>query len=206
VDAEAAIKDAVARGAVDDALATALATYGAELASFLAARAGDPTLAEEAFALLAEDLWRGLPSFRFDASVRTWAYVLARRALARAARAPARDGRKNVPLSQAGVVDQLAHEARQRTIEYRRTTTKDRFAALRAQLTDDERELLVLRVDRALDWKDLARVLADAAEDGGVDDKQLAADAAKLRKRFERLKEKLRGLAIEAGLLPAGTT
>lgn len=200
MDLDASVKDAVARGAVDDALARTLAAYGDELASFLAARARDEGLAEEAFSLLAEDLWRGLPSFRFDASVRTWAYVLARRALARAARAPARKGR-NVPLSQAGVVEQLAHEARQRTVEYRRTTTKDRFAALRAQLTDEERELLVLRVDRALDWKDLARVLAD----DGVDDKQLAADAAKLRKRFERLKEKLRGLAIEAGLLPTGT-
>lgn len=198
---EAAIRAAWSARDVDGALATGLRAYGDELASFLAAHTGDEALAEEAFSLLAEDLWKGLPTFRFDASFRTWAYALARRAAARAARAPARRAARNVPLSQADLVAKLAHEARARTVEYKKTTMKDRFAALRARLSDDERELLVLRVDRGLDWREIAAVLSD---DDVVDDARRAAESAKLRKRFERLKEKLRALAVAEGLLPAG--
>jgi RNA polymerase sigma-70 factor, ECF subfamily len=64
---------------------------------------------------------------------------------------------------------------------------KDRLRALRDELKPEDRELLVLRLDRELEWPEIALILG--------------TDAATLRKRFERLKEKLRTMAQRAGLL-----
>jgi hypothetical protein len=57
----------------------------------------------------------------------------------------------------------------------------------------------VLRVDRGLDWLDVARVMfADGAECPA----QVAkVHAARLRKRFQQLKAKIRTLAKEAGIV-----
>jgi len=50
--------------------------------------------------------------------------------------------------------------------------------------------LLVLRVDKGLAWNDLARVMY--AEDGPLlDDEGLKREAARLRKRFQHVKERL---------------
>jgi RNA polymerase sigma-70 factor (ECF subfamily) len=53
----------------------------------------------------------------------------------------------------------------------------------------------VLRVDRELSWREVAVALGEEADD--------EACCAALRKRFERLKEKLAGFARERGLLPS---
>jgi RNA polymerase sigma-70 factor (ECF subfamily) len=68
------------QGHVDEAFGLALQGHGDEIGGFLAARLLDADRSAEAFALFAEDLWRGLPGFRGEASLRTWLYVLARRA------------------------------------------------------------------------------------------------------------------------------
>jgi RNA polymerase sigma-70 factor (ECF subfamily) len=61
--------------------------------------------------------------------------------------------------------------------------------------------LLVLRVDRNLEWNDLARVLAEG-DDGTAPlaDADVTREAARLRKRFQLLKEKLREMAKREGL------
>jgi RNA polymerase sigma-70 factor (ECF subfamily) len=64
---------------------------------------------------------------------------------------------------------------------------------LRAQLDPDDHELLLLRLDRQMSWKDIARIR------GAGDD--VTAMAAALRKQFERAKERLRTLALDSGLL-----
>jgi RNA polymerase sigma-70 factor (ECF subfamily) len=61
--------------------------------------------------------------------------------------------------------------------------------------------LLVLRVDRRLDWNELARVLGEAGHDACVDPVSLARESARLRKRFQLVKNKLRELARREGLL-----
>jgi RNA polymerase sigma-70 factor (ECF subfamily) len=66
---------------------------------------------------------------------------------------------------------------------------------LRAVLTPEEQALLVLRVDRELSWREVAVALGEEPDD--------EACCAALRKRFERLKEKLAGFARERGLLPS---
>jgi RNA polymerase sigma-70 factor (ECF subfamily) len=61
--------------------------------------------------------------------------------------------------------------------------------------------LLVLRIDRQLAWNDLARVLAETGGEAPLSDAAVAKEAARLRKQFQVLKEKLRGMAKKEGLL-----
>lgn len=203
---EATIRDAHARGAFDEAATALLESYGGEIGGYLAATLRHEDDAAEAFSRFQEDLWRGLPAFDFRASARTWAYVLARNAAHHLRRAPHR--RREMPNvlfdteAQERLHGRLVAEVRASTARFLKTEVKDRVRALREQLTDDERELLILRIDRGLDWSELAAVLSSDAESTGVDEKERARDAAKYRKRFARTKERLRALASAEGLLP----
>jgi RNA polymerase sigma-70 factor (ECF subfamily) len=161
--------------------------YGPELYGFVAAlHTGD---GDDVFGELSMDLWRGLPAFRWDSSLRTWAYTLARNASRRSRRKQRRD----VPIDDH--VRELAAEVRTKTKSFLRTEVKNKFAALRATLPVEDQELLILRVDRGMAWNDLAIALAD---DPPAD---VAREAAKLRKRFQVVKEKLLELGRREGLV-----
>jgi len=190
---ERAIRELCEAGRHADATTAALRAYGVELLGFLRAIAGDPDLAAEAFAELGEDVWKGLPKFRWQASLRSWLYALARNALAQLRRDPRRRPGRNLPLSLA---PEVAAAVRTVTREIQRTEVKDGFRILREQLDPEEHELLLLRLDRGMAWKDIARIVGSP---GGDDD--LATRAAALRKRFERAKARLKKLAIEHGLI-----
>lgn len=176
----------------DPAAATtaAIRLYGSELLAFLRSLAHDDTLANEAFAELAEDVWRGIAAFRWQSSLRSWMYQVARNALGQLRRDPRRKVDRNLPLSLA---PEIALVERTVTKEFMRTSVKDGFRLLREQLDPEDHELLLLRLDRELSWKEIARIL------GG--DTDLDTRAAALRKRFERAKERLRKLAVEHGLI-----
>ena len=60
------------------------------------------------------------------------------------------------------------------------------------------RSLLVLRVDRRMRWDDVARVMLDEDEPAP---EAVRRKAVALRKQFERVKERLKLLAQQAGLL-----
>lgn len=174
----------------DAAATAALRLYGTELLGFLRALARDDDLASEAFAELGEDLWRGLSGFRWESSLRSWLYALARNALNQLRRDPRRRTDRNLPLSIAPDLEQLLRTA---TLEIQQTGVKDEFRILREQLDPEEHELLLLRLDRGLSWKDIARIL------GGDD--EVESRAATLRKKFERAKERLKKLALDHGLI-----
>ena len=55
---------------------------------------------------------------------------------------------------------ELAAVTRTVTLEIQRTEVKDEFRVLREQLDPEEHELLLLRLDRGLAWKDIDKVLA----------------------------------------------
>jgi len=203
---EQQVKSLCAAGRHDDALGALLRGFGEELLGFVSGQLRDEDLAADAFAVACEDLWRGLPTFRFEASVRTWAYRVVRHACARVARDPRRRRERNVPLSQASLVGQLEHELRAATTRWQRTAEKDKLRALRDALSADDQALLTLRLDRGLSWLEIADVLRE--HDDETDDADVGARkrrAAGLRKRFERLKERLRAAAIDAGLVPEGS-
>jgi RNA polymerase sigma-70 factor, ECF subfamily len=170
-----------------DAAAEALLRgYGAEVYTFLLGTLQREVDADDAFSLYCENVWRGVANFRGEATYRTWCYQIARNAAYQVRR---REGRRErrFDLDDGRAVEQVAAEIRTTTAAFRRTEVKDRLRALRDELKPEDRELLVLRLDRELEWPEIALILG--------------TDAATLRKRFERLKEKLRTMAQRAGLL-----
>lgn len=181
------------------AATAALRGYGPEVLGYLSAMSRTETDAAEVFSSFCEDMWKGLPKFRWQSSFRTWAYTLARHALYRLGRDPQRRRDRNVALDGTPEVFELAEQVRTTTMIHLRTETKNKFTALRDQLEPDDRTLLILRVDRKLAWNEIAAIMADEQE---PTPDQLKRGAATLRKRFERAKERLRKLAADQQLIP----
>ena len=171
----------------------ALEAYGPELYGFLINLMGSESDASEVFSQSVEDFWRALPKFERRCSVRTWLYLLARNAAARFWRSPWQRA-----ACSTSRLDSLVADARSRTEPWLRTDVKDKWRELRESLDPDDRALLVLRVDRDLDWHDVARVMlsSEAAEAS-----ELERETARLRKRYHQLKGELRERARAAGLL-----
>lgn len=181
------------------AATAALRGYGPEVLGYLSAMSRTETDAAEVFSSFCEDMWKGLPKFRWQSSFRTWAYTLARHALYRLGRDPQRRRDRNVALGDTPEVFELAEQVRTTTMIHLRTETKNKFTALREQLEPDDRTLLILRVDRKLAWNEIAAIMADEQD---PTPEQLRRGAATLRKRFERAKERLRKLAADQQLIP----
>ena len=95
---ESAIRALLDDGDIDAALTCTLRA-GPELLGFLNARLRNLEHAREAFAWLAEALWRGLGGFRADSSVRTWAYAIARNVACRYVDRELKARYEGVPLS-----------------------------------------------------------------------------------------------------------
>ncbi len=178
------------------AATAAIKGYGPEILGYLAAATRREHEAAEVFSDFCEDLWRGLATFRGDASFRTWAYRIAYHALARAGRTGAKRRERTVALADVPEIDALVDHVRTRTLPHLRTDIKKEVLELRAQLDEDERTLLILRIDRRLEWDEIARIV-----DPDIDSPDAVKRAsATLRKRFERIKLRLRELSKD--LLP----
>jgi RNA polymerase sigma-70 factor (ECF subfamily) len=148
----------------------------------------DPDAAEEAFSHFAENLWRSLGTFRGEASVRTWAYCLARNAAVSVTREGWRKLRRELETRD---VERLVEEVRTRSV-VRLERRSSALAALRDTLDLDDQTLLSLRLDERLPWDEIALVLSSGGE---------PLDAAAVRQRFARLKVKLGELARQEGLI-----
>jgi RNA polymerase sigma-70 factor, ECF subfamily len=196
---ESAIRAACGAGDYAAAATLFIEAEGAEILGFLRARLRSDSAADEVFAIFAEKLWVGLPGFEWRSSLRSWAYRLARNAAIDFATAAHNRPGKHLRWSQDPAASALAERVRTTTAVYRQTAVKDRMRELRETLPDDDQMLLILRVDRGMDFRELA--VAMAASDTTMDDAQIDREAARLRKRFERVKEQLRELARQAGLL-----
>lgn len=168
----------------------ALRSYGPELISWLCSSLRNEAAAQDAFSWMAEQLWRSLPQFAGRCSIRTWCYMLARRAAGRV--------RGRAHLAHEELVSHVPSIAHTVVDVWNGTQRSDArrdniYAELRASLDDDDQTLLVLRVDRDLAWRDIAHVLLgeDARDD------ELDRRAAALRKQFERIKLQLRERAAQ---------
>ena len=169
--------------------------YGPEVLGFLVTLLRDDDAASEVFSQSCEDLWVGLPRFQGRSSVRTWFYTLARHAASRLRRSPHRRPDRHATL---GELIDVAERVRSATLPHLRTDVKDRVAMIREALEPDDRALLVLRIDRGMNWSEIARVFS--AEDAS--DVELARAAARLRKSFQVIKDEIGARARELGLLP----
>ena len=180
-------------GDVEGAVRVAIQTYGDEVFAFLAARLRDDDVVSDVFSQTCEDLLRSLPTFGWRCSLRTWFYRVARSAASYYLRSPADRAERRVALSQ---VSELAHQVRSRTLAHLRSDVKDRVRALREKLDADEQQLLMLRIDQDLGWNEIAEILDDEDDPAAI-----ARAAARLRQQFQKLKDRLRELAIAEGLI-----
>ena len=176
-------------GDVSGASTEALRGYGPQVLGYLTAVLRDEDDAHDVFSQFAEDLWRGLPGFRRESAVRTWAFRLAWHAASRYARDPYRKRHRPILTTEAS---KIAEQVRSTFSTYAPGGRADKLLKLRESLDTEEQTLLILRVDKAMAWEDVAEVLRADGE---------PATPAALRKRFERLKEKLGRLAREQGLI-----
>ena len=173
----------------------ALERYGPEILGVLAVQLRSTADAADAYSLFAEHLWRGLPGFQWRCSLRAWAHRVARNAAVRWATDGARSPERNLSMEQGGVFE-VAEQVRSSTLVHLRTEVKSEVRRLREALPHIEQMLLILRVDKAMEWHDVAAALADQ----DLDPDELERESARLRKRFQLVTKKLRKLARERGL------
>jgi DNA-directed RNA polymerase specialized sigma24 family protein len=175
-------------GARDDAGASreALLAYGPEIYGFVLGVLEDPASATSLYADVQKRMETELGGFVQRCSLRTWLYVLARREL--------RDRRlqgRNATVSRAPLMS-----------GDRRMTPSNAISNLRTSLTQEEHELLILRVDRKLTWRDLA--LTELGERAVASD-QIAMAMHVVRERVESVIQRLRrAAAAEMSDLPNG--
>jgi RNA polymerase sigma-70 factor, ECF subfamily len=194
-DVETHARGYAAAGQYEHCFELAITSYGPELLGFLASLVGDEEAARELYAQLCADLWKALPHFEWRASFRTWAYASARHAAQRY-RQRDRRARRFQPLS-TGVHEIAASRDRVSTSPHLRTENKTKVRLLRDSLDPADREILTLRIDRELEWQEIAEILAGTS----LSEAEGARRSAALRKRFERIKRQLRTLAEAAGML-----
>ena len=85
----------------------------------------------------------------------------------------------------------LAEQVRVTTMSRLRREQRTRVQELRQTLPVEDQMLLILRVERDLDWTDLVRVMNPDAD---FDAAALTRESARMRKRFQSVKERLRDL------------
>lgn len=178
------IKALTAAGDHHAAATEAMRALGPKILGYLRSVLRDECDAGDAFSLFAENLWRGIGTFRGDSSFRTWAFKIAWNAAMNVRNdAWNRLGRR----LETGEASQLAEEIRTKTgarLERQHTALDE----IRATLSPEEQTLLTLRIDQQLPWEDIAEVLSTEGS---------PVEAAALRKRFERLKERLTKLLAQ---------
>jgi RNA polymerase sigma-70 factor, ECF subfamily len=160
--------------------------YGPGIAGYVTMLVRDDALGHDAFSEFAEELWKALPRYRTTGSFRAWAYAIAHHCALRQLRAVKR--RRARPLRDSEW-SKLAEQARSVSLSLSRAQRNSGVAALRALLSAEEQALLTLRLDRGLAWAEIVDILG-ASE-----------SAATLRKRFERIKRRLREAARKQGLV-----
>ncbi|MEO7732123.1 MAG: sigma-70 family RNA polymerase sigma factor [Kofleriaceae bacterium] len=194
MDVEVEIAQLRAAGRTKEVATLAIESYGPEILSFLEMMLRNHADASDAFAQACEDLWKGLARFEGRSSMKTWFYTLARHAASRLRRSS--HSGQLVAISE---ITDVADRVRSQTRPHLRTEIKTGFAAIRATLDDSDRMLLVLRVDRTMSWNDVARVMIEEGEEDS--DEAVTRAAARMRKRFQSVKETIRARAVATGLI-----
>lgn len=189
LELEANLAALLGQGALTDVATLIVERYGPGILGYLAAVLQDDQAAREVFSEFGEELWKALPRFAGRSTVRTWAYAIAYRCALRLRRTRARD--RTRPLRDSEY-ERVAVSVATTSRTFSRTAAAQKLDALRRTLSQEEQTLLVLRLDRGMAWDEIALVLGTKGPAAVV-----------LRKRWERLKQRLRRAAERDGLLAA---
>jgi RNA polymerase sigma-70 factor (ECF subfamily) len=182
------VRRLVAKRDLRGAASEAIRHLGPGVLRYLRATLRDEEDAADAFSHVAESLWKGLPSFRWECSLRTWALRLAVNAAANVRNAA---WRRRVRRFRTGEASAIADEVRASSIA--RAAREDQgLEALRRELSPLDQMLLALRVDQELSFEQIAEVLSGT---------EWVASAATICKRFERLKARLARMAQDRHLV-----
>jgi RNA polymerase sigma-70 factor, ECF subfamily len=197
---EAAIRARMEAGDIDGGATEAIRLYGPEIYGFLLALGhGDEPAADEVFSAFCEHVWRGLPGFTWRSSLRTWVYCVARNDFSAHRRSARRSALREVPLCSCPEVAEAAACARTETLSFVRTERRREIDRLRDELPEEDRSLLILRVNRELTWLELARIFLGEEV---TSPEALQRESARLRKRFQIIKQRLLQLGQQRGLIP----
>jgi RNA polymerase sigma-70 factor (ECF subfamily) len=196
------IRRRVDAGDLAGATTVALRGYGPSILRFLLALHGGEAAASDVFSLFAEGVWRNIGAFDWQCTFRTWAFAVARRASLCYRRDEGRRAKRQLPLGDDSALSAIEDQIRTETLSYLKTERRSRFAEIRDALPPDERALLILRIEQGLAWNDLAQAMHDG--EGELAGEALKREAARLRKRFQILKEKLLAIGRREGLMGTG--
>lgn len=197
--AEEPIRSAWEQGDLRKTMTLIVEAYGLETLAYLRA-VTQPSVADDVYGQAVLDLWEGLKDFRWQCSARTYLFSVARNALARHHKLAGRARRREDAFARVQwLLEMVASDTRTKTPPHLRSEIKQRVRQLRESLPEDEQTLLILRIDRRLSYRELVRVMGEA--DAELDDEALARAAARVRKRFQVAKNKLRELMRDDGLL-----
>ena len=185
------VRQLVAAGRQREATGLMLTRLSPELRPFLHRLLGDASLVDEALSNTCEHLWRRLSQFRWEYSLRSWSYIFARREASRFRAARARMGAPPTMLSAAhGETVYVTPNA------VAPTSAQDQLDSLRASISDDDRDLLVLRVERGLSWKEVGTAFL---EDDDPSPEAIQREAARLRQRYRSIRARLAAALAEGG-------
>ncbi len=188
MEIEDQVRQLLRSGDARGAATLALRHHGPQVLRYLGALLRTESDAADAFSVFAEQVWLGLPGFEWRSSLRTWLFRVARFAALNLRR----EGwnRLGRPFD-TGEATALAEEIRTKSV-VRVERQRQALEKLREALSDDEQSLLTLRIDQGLSWDEIAGVLCEDGE---------TVEPAALRKRFERLKDRLTEQARQQGLV-----
>jgi RNA polymerase sigma-70 factor (ECF subfamily) len=188
VELDQLIRERLAADGPDGAATALIEALGPAILRYLRSMLRVEEDAADAFSQWSENVWTGLPAFRGEASLKTWSYRLAWNAAQNLRNQAWKRRGQRFATGQASALADSIRTKSVVVVERQRQALEE----LRAALSDEDRSLLVLRLDQQLSWNEVAGVLA--AEGAPV-------EPAALMKRFERVKARLGELARERGLI-----
>lgn len=183
---EAHIRTLIAAGALREAAAEVVSRYGPTIIGGLRAMLGNRADVMDAHAQWSENVLRGIGGFGGRSSVHTWARRLAWNAALNLRGQAHR--RREQP---TGELPEVPEDPSARS-HLRAERRWQQLLELRAGIAPEDETLLSLRVEQELSWAEIAGVLStDAAP----------VDATAVRKRYERLRARLREKARLQGFV-----
>ncbi|NUO51229.1 MAG: sigma-70 family RNA polymerase sigma factor, partial [Polyangiaceae bacterium] len=132
---EAQIRRLVLRGDIEAATTNALRGYGGEIYGFLLAFHRREDDAADVFSIFSERVWKGIATFDWASSFRTWAYTIARNASLTYRSNATKRAKRFEPLPEGSIIEEIAEEIRSQTRSYLKTELKEQVARLRESLS-----------------------------------------------------------------------